>query len=1145
MVFSTSKFQSLSVRPPTPPKDLNTLDTDKDADQVLAFLDDPFGTKEPVAKVAAAKALLSTPQSSPPSEGGIPSSSAGSSSKKKRVNFLAQPCGVNASAISSQSYLPLHSSPLRPLPQTRVSKPLKSILKPSDATPTPPPANEGAPAHTYKSFADMLESIVKQLASTTRAARLDAYHSLLRTMQAYEKLPDIQALINKMSLLTQFVQRDMQAVGINGAGLDSQLITQALKFLMALVRIPEVKAVMSNDFCGAVVDRIISVASDPSPLPKVIVNTHLAVLMQQNFHPRVITPVRVERILEALDTIEERVTGLSVQAYRVRIFRKLIQQRPEIMNKHTERWFKHTAVNLLSHSKDINQSALDTAISAAKAFGNDRQVAKSVFSVMNRPKSDKTTATHGMVKELQKMLKSDHAIMAPQIWSAVTALLSVCLTKELAGLAEWLRLVELFFQSENKEVIKYANMCPGFLAYAKQLDKDTPVMWTKILKEVPSSQFQRRRSPWKKSERDAAASGYFALLYHALAPTATPAQLDRYWKEFVVDFWTHLVREHSKDHAFAACRVVSALLDGTRTKWDPQRTLELRSQALMSREELPLLDSKWVRKSLPSILEFIEMLLETMPWAADEGKDEPAKELWVSLLNSLNSASSQEVMATTDAKDAVAHLTNFLRRIWERDADQLALSQQKEDSGADKLCFLLEKVVEKLGPAQFADKCLTKNQNKFEVTATPSHRSRNSGSRTSSLLYFVDLLVNQSEGKLSEALRLRALKLLVKPCYSAQKTRLSGLELLRDCCLLVNASTRTSLSDCFWFEIAGLITTCLDDQSSRSKESGSRQLGKEYDIVVDVLASGFPYLSREPQGHKLLDSLAQAVQREAGDGAVVLAVIEKVSENVLKPRGGDKETNCLPLLSILLNHLPKSISSRAVEQGRQELWPSVPKSGKTTDLNPYTHLYDVVVSNGAAAYENLDLEHAPTTNHFLVALATSVKQCPTSLLAVYLRKIQETVSLWVKDPQRKLQRKTAWVKDVYSKVRKHDAYGKRKLTQGQVVALWTEVCNAMYKLPRDKQILVHLESLITSGLTSQRRGIVDLSIASWNATFGKEETIRYPTQLEEALRRLSSSVELSLPSLDVRGNEMVGQFVLPTWNVILTVLGCCGLFLRI
>lgn len=103
----------------------------------------------------------------------------------------------------------------------------------------------------------------------------------------------------------------------------------------------------------------------------------------------------------------------------------------------------------------------------------------------------------------------------------------------------------------------------------------------------------------------------------------------------------------------------------------------------------------------------------------------------------------------------------------------------------------------------------------------------------------------------------------------------------------------------------------------------------------------------------------------------------------------------------------------------------------------------------------------------------------------------------------------------------------------------------MHKLPRNNgQILIHLEPLITSGFVSRRRGIVESSIAAWNATFGREQTLRYPSRLEESLRRLRSTVELSLPGLEVREGDNVS---LPTrtlsFRILLTRTEYCTIVL--
>jgi hypothetical protein len=1011
--FSTSKFDSMSSRPPTPPKDLH--DEDQDADIALQFLQDPFGTRTHATKAVAKQALLTTPEQSPSSEIGSVSSPG---SSRKRVSFI-QTCAAAHKGLSPAQYTPRHSSPLRPLPQTRVLKPLKSILKACDPASTPPQPDQSAAAHEYTSFADMLESIVKLLAQPARASRLDAYINLTKTMQAYERVPDVASLVSKMGLLSQFIQRDMQAISIGGTGPDSQLISQALRLLMALVRVPELKPHMDDAFCSFVIDRIILVTADPD-MPKTIINTHLALLMQQNFRPKTMTLVRVEKILDVLDNIPERVSGNSVHAYRLRVFRKLVQQRGDVMIKHTERWFKPTVTAMLSPQKDINQSALDMAISATKLIGSDHHVTKSVLAVLNREKSDGNTVGKVVAQQLDKMLSTDSASIVPQVWAAVTVLLSDSLQgSAFTALREWLTLLQKIISSQQELVRIYANVAFCFLVYALKISPSTPQNWSKILRDIPQHQLQRRNQP-KKAELDAATSGYFTLLYYSFQPAASHAQLDRYWEEFVAGFWRPFLQSSSPKHAVAACRIVSALLRGSRRPWDEQRALEFKSQAMIQREELPVLDPKWVRKALSTILEFVETLLDTTPWTPDVGEDESVKTMWIALLDSLVEASSKEIMASTETKDAIAHIVNLLRRMWDKHTAQLAMAQKTEDTWAERFCFLVETVVQKLGAFQFADKCLTRNgQDEFEVAPTPSHRSRQHGPRISPLLYFVELLVSQSEGKLSDSVRLRVVELVLEPCLKVQNTRLGKLDLLKDCARVVDPASKTVVAFNFWGRIATLTKSCIEEQPSDSNERVARQLGKEYEAVVDILALGSSYLLDTPRGREVLSTFTDTVRREAGDGAVVLSVIEQVSKRIMQriALAGDDSRVCVPYASTLLRSLPPSISRRLLDQAKQNLSPSSPAPSRSAEFEPYKEFYTALVPVGLSTYRNMDSNDVESTRDFLVSLASSIHHHPISLLAVHLRKIQEFVSVWIADADKKLHKKDQQIKDLHSEVR--------------------------------------------------------------------------------------------------------------------------------
>jgi hypothetical protein len=118
----------------------------------------------------------------------------------------------------------------------------------------------------------------------------------------------------------------------------------------------------------------------------------------------------------------------------------------------------------------------------------------------------------------------------------------------------------------------------------------------------------------------------------------------------------------------------------------------------------------------------------------------------------------------------------------------------------------------------------------------------------------------------------------------------------------------------------------------------------------------------------------------------------------------------------LLRNLPKQMSRKTLDQGRQNLWPSNSTNGRNPDFDPYVHLYGAITSIGSAAYRNFSSEIADPTKGFLAALRTSVQNCSTSHLAVYLRKTQDVVRVWIEDSEKKMHSKEPALKALHGEV---------------------------------------------------------------------------------------------------------------------------------
>ncbi|KAF2804647.1 uncharacterized protein BDZ99DRAFT_525478 [Mytilinidion resinicola] len=1097
MVFSFAR------QPPTPPRDKKL---DQDIDDILAAFDTPFSIEDD-EKPTRSKSIESKPVQrklfvdTPPEQS--PSSSADSDQSRvagrKQVNF-------NEVVPPPHQWSPAQT-PLRPLPQTRVTAPLKSILKPYDPNTTfrrsinlNSTDSEPISAHTFHSFAEMLESVVKQLAQDLRAPRLDAYICLSNTLKALEDKPDEKSLENKMGLLSQFIQRDMVAVAATGAP-DTTLSNQALKLLMALVRIPAAGAAMTDDFCSFTIDRVIQVVEDPES-SKSSVNHHLGLLTLQNFSTRSMTSTRAEKILAVLENITDRVSGYGVQAYRLRVYRKLVRQAPEVMAARTLTWFKVVVKSMLSGQNDVRTSALEVAKLAGIEFVDRRQVSKAVTDYLNTTQANGSSIkVEYLIGRFTDMLsKKSEAHFVPEIWGAITLLLRPALEGNTwSQLSIWLKVLEDIIASCTDYQVNFqTTLAFGYLVFVTNPDQNTRSVVSKMLAAIPHFQLDRKgKSSNGKQSKEVSIAGSWALLYYSLRPSASAQELSRYWKEFVHGGWIQLVL--LPRYADLACRMLSYLFGFGPTKiWNSRRVEKSR---LITVEELPRLDPKWIRANMSLVLDFVGACLYKATYSKNSTLEENSlMRMWSCLMNSLAEAGSKEVKASMELKDAIARIVNMFRRLWAKHTSTPAMKSEEEEDWVSQFRFLVETSMEKLGAVHFADKFLTRNNNEdLEAAPTPSHRSRIQGAYQSPLLHIVDLLANQSEGKLSDNHRLDLVKWVIEPCLASKNTRSLKLELLMEYADLVRGSNETCMAANIWQTVAKYANATLEDYPLDTAEKQSRHLGEEYEVVIKILTNGLRYSTPQASSvaKDLLVCLSEKIKAEAGTGAVVLALVERLSEDISGQAKGERINNGLIYGATLFRQLPESINRRTVEEGRKSLWGASPMPPRTSDFDPYKRFYKTVVVLLSSAYDNLDLVDVLTFKDFIMAFSASIQKCPISLLGLYLRRIQAGVIVWIQDAGRKLQTRNNRTADTYR----------------SIVSMWQTINEALKKLPKkDSSTLSALSPLVASGFLSRRRELTNDSVGTWNSTFGNEETLEYPPNVKRALNRLTPMVELQLPA---------------------------------
>ena len=75
-------------------------------------------------------------------------------------------------------------------------------------------------------------------------------------------------------------------------------------------------------------------------------------------------------------------------------------------------------------------------------------------------------------------------------------------------------------------------------------------------------------------------------------------------------------------------------------------------------------------------------------------------------------------------------------------------------------------------------------------------------------------------------------------------------------------------------------------------------------------------------------------------------------------------------------------------------------------------------------------------------------------------------------------------------------------------------------------LLMKVHDLITAGLRSRHRAILNDAVVLWNETFGCAESLEYTTDLRRALLKIKTISEICIPGLPMDQAQGVGDEVL-------------------
>ncbi|TVY68796.1 Telomere length regulator protein rif1 [Lachnellula suecica] len=1006
------------------------------------------------------------------------------------------------------------SLPLQSLLPSAERKPTKSILKAYNGLHEQDYNSLGngsklLPPHHHSSFATMLESIMQQLAGKDRDSKIDAYLMLSGSLKASENIPDVKALGVKMSLLLQFIMRDM--VEKTDAGKpDTPLAVNAITLLSSFLSKQAIIDTFPSDFPPTLIERAIKTFEDPLMSKEVVKHLMFTIAMQK-FGSKVMTANRVERLLIALSCIEIYVKGKSIIIGRIGIYRTLLRQSNSYMAA-SGAWVENVFTDMLSSNKDIRAAAILFGLECSYSLGADTKTSRfaSNFFNIERPEGGKYAEFYcGRLKAMvENKEKKEESVCVPQIWSVMVLFLrgKSNQLEQSPLLGPFLEVIQLCFNTSDRPTKTEANYAWNRLIYSTRPgDKPDKPALLKLRRDPLVAQLTSRKS---SNGRKAALGSYCNLLYYTLKPSSTPPQLDLYWDEYVATVFSqclipvNIAADQAERDLRDACLILQCLFDSkTQRQWKEERAMENFQYNGVEAKELPALDSKWLRRNSPRVFPVLSPLLEKSFWSL--GHNSQITILWQAYITSIGSPAIMEVKVSNDTMACVASIFSFLHRVWNAGPKSLPSLPSSENISSSTFLKSFENTVliaiRGLGVLPFTERLLCIGTDTFLPVATPSHRpGKLKGIVRSPLHHLLVLMTSVSPGLELDNHFYQILRAVLTPFFEARKSSKARIELAKD---LLQCLPSESTSSCriAWRVLADFATTATDTREDITG-SNDQPLGVDYRSVVKILETGISLSPRDPLAgwNVLFEALVASATLDAGDAGRAIVVIEPLAkylmpENATSAEKSYSESLFYTRLLLIRATFPKD--RQALEAARKRLWGTGNSSSKLSSFDPYVQMYKLLNQTLRSMYTSFSKRRLPDFTGVLSAIRMLLGRCPDELVLGILGKVQEGVACWILDPETHLTGGTELTKEVSS--------------------LWVILCSAIPRLVdsyNSSKILADLESLVCSGLESKHKSIVNQAIRMWNSTFGlSKEALVYPDRVQDALLRLRPIADLQLP----------------------------------
>ncbi|KAG5928468.1 hypothetical protein E4U42_000601 [Claviceps africana] len=1088
---STSILESLPARPPTPPREAL-----HDTDIALKSSVCPSSSFDPT------RSLQTPPNANSPTFAAATDSDPGSGRVRKKVEWSAH-TDYREAPHFHHAFKPIRSSPLS-APSSASSKPVKSILKSTSSSSQLASSlgNETDGSASPPNIIEMLDSSIKQLAGSNRDSKLDAYMMLSRALKASNNLPDRVALQNKMSLFMQFIQRDMTAKTSVG-GLDSSLINHSLTLLATFLHFPAIASTLTTDFGVFVMEHSIRSFADEAS-PKDVVRHLMQVVAFQNFSPKVVTSDRVGRLVSAVHNIETYIKGKSIVMSRLHIYKRLIKQSRTHMATHCD-WLKDMFTDMLNTVKDIRSQAISLGTEAGFTLRSEKQLVRKVAEIFQTT-TDSETYIDFYIKRLQDMIKDRQTCAAvPQIWSVVILFLRYPLDRW-HYYGPWLTLVQSAFNMTDSLTKQEANFAWNRYVYLTVSDSKANPKTISTLCQPLLSQLRRRTNPKQREEatklRRVVIGGVCNLYYYTFAPRGDTCLPDIIWDVAVKPVIKQLSSlddnpEVLGDGVVQAARLLMNLLDvSTPRIWRHDRIMD---PAPVQPDELPAIDSKWIRKNCDKVLDCVGPILRQR-FCDLAHKDSLAWRLWQVLVTSVAVASAKDIKVSDETANFVGCAFGILSEV------VMAAAAEADASSLDSkflpsLSNYIQLLIDGLGILPFTEKRLSMTvPNTFKPVSTPSHRPgpmETPGGVIRMPLHHLFVMLSAIPTNHANHDSSMGFFHLVFGPFLKKKTAKSRLGLSKELLHLIPRNTQSPAGP--WLFTADCAKAFLEAQSPTAVASSSTEqmLGPDYREIVSLLERGLTSHSNMTATAwlSLLQAVATRITGDFGDAGCCLVVVEPLAKALYdfvtssEDRVGPLTVEAVIAL-VRLTKFPRD--KQAWEAARSRLWGNPKSATKATPVPSLAALYKLTNHFLSYLYHHND-GPCLNTSLFMETILGFLDKNWTVCGLTPAFNLHSGLDKWIQDGDAIL------------------ASSCHSSLPSIVASIWDHICSHIVMHCQAKDVnMSQIETLLISGFKSRCPSIVHRTALAWNAIVKNDEDVTCSDVLKSAMSSAPSTAALFL-----------------------------------